>query len=215
MIRTAGLPLARPALRRSCTRIDDLRDIAQADGVAVLVADDEPAIIGGLEELVGGVELPGARRHAAGCLWACGHWRWRAWCGPGRGRCCNCFERARIQFHAHGWLGAAADGHLADAFDLRQFLGEHGIGGIVHCARVVAVGGEGEDEDRRIGRVDLAVAGLFGKVRRQWPRAALMAAWTSRAAASILRLRSNWRTMLVLPRPLEEVISVTPAMRPN
>ncbi len=42
-----------------------------------------------------------------------------------------------------------------------------------------------------------------------------MAADTSRAAASILRLRSNCRVMLVEPRVLDEVISVTDAMRPN
>src|SRR2546426_5125975 len=42
-----------------------------------------------------------------------------------------------------------------------------------------------------------------------------MAAWTSRAAALMSRLRSNWRVMLVEPSPLEEVICVTPAMRPN
>ena len=42
-----------------------------------------------------------------------------------------------------------------------------------------------------------------------------MAACTSRAAASILRLRSNCRTMPVDPSELEDVISVTPAMCPN
>jgi len=42
-----------------------------------------------------------------------------------------------------------------------------------------------------------------------------MAACTSRAAASILRLRSNWRVMLLDPKVLDEVISVTAAMRPN
>src|SRR6202790_4896550 len=42
-----------------------------------------------------------------------------------------------------------------------------------------------------------------------------MAAWTSRAAALMSRLRSNCRVTLVEPRPLEEVIWVTPAMRPN
>ena len=42
-----------------------------------------------------------------------------------------------------------------------------------------------------------------------------MAAWTSRAAASMLRLRSNCIVMLVEPSELVEVISVTPAMRPN
>src|SRR5450432_2541931 len=42
-----------------------------------------------------------------------------------------------------------------------------------------------------------------------------MAACTSRAAASMLRLRSNCRVMEVVPRKLVDVISVTPAIRPN
>src|SRR5215831_13858136 len=42
-----------------------------------------------------------------------------------------------------------------------------------------------------------------------------MAAWTSRAAASMLRSRSNWSVTLVDPSELDDVICVTPAMRPN
>src|SRR5215510_12395813 len=42
-----------------------------------------------------------------------------------------------------------------------------------------------------------------------------MAACTSRAAASMLRFRSNCRTTVVAPSRLVDVISVTPAMRPN
>ena len=42
-----------------------------------------------------------------------------------------------------------------------------------------------------------------------------MPASTSRAAASMLRLKSNCRVTLVLPSELDEVISVTPAMCPN
>ena len=57
--------------------------------------------------------------------------------------------------------------------------------------------------------------GLFGRFEGRSPRAALMAAWTSRAAASMFRPRSNWRVMLVEPSELAEVISVMPAMRPN
>ena len=57
--------------------------------------------------------------------------------------------------------------------------------------------------------------GLLGKLLGSWPRAALMAAWTSRAAASMLRLRSNCKTTDVEPNELDGVISVTPAMRPN
>src|ERR1700692_1625063 len=42
-----------------------------------------------------------------------------------------------------------------------------------------------------------------------------MAASTSRAAPSMLRLRSNWMVTEEVPRLLVEVISVTPAMWPN
>src|SRR5271170_2503350 len=57
--------------------------------------------------------------------------------------------------------------------------------------------------------------GFLGRFVGSCPRAALMAAWTSRAAASILRFRSNWRVMFVVPRLLDEVISLIPAIRPN
>ncbi len=42
-----------------------------------------------------------------------------------------------------------------------------------------------------------------------------MAACTSRAAASMLRFRSNCRLTRVEPVPLDEVISLTPAMAPR
>src|SRR5215469_456093 len=42
-----------------------------------------------------------------------------------------------------------------------------------------------------------------------------MAASTSRAAPLMSRFRSNCKVMLVVPRLLDEVISLTPAIRPN
>src|SRR5215467_8108916 len=42
-----------------------------------------------------------------------------------------------------------------------------------------------------------------------------MAAWTSRAAALMSRFRSNCKTTLVEPYVLDEVIWVTPDIRPN
>src|SRR5215471_20211031 len=57
--------------------------------------------------------------------------------------------------------------------------------------------------------------GLFGRLLGRYPRAAAIAAWTSRAAASISRSRSNCSVILVAPRELDDVISVTAAMRPN
>src|SRR4029077_16662715 len=73
-------------------------------------------------------------------------------------------------------------------------------------------------ERRRIGASDgltFRYDGLLGRFAGSWPRAALIAACTSRAAASIWRSRSNWSVMFVDPSVLDEVISATPAMRPN
>ncbi len=61
----------------------------------------------------------------------------------------------------------------------------------------------------------LRYPGLLGRFFGSCPRAALMAACTSLAAASMLRLRSNCMVMEVEPIPLDDVISVIPAIRPN
>src|SRR5690242_1605479 len=57
--------------------------------------------------------------------------------------------------------------------------------------------------------------GLLGRFAGSCPRAALIAACTSRAAASMLRDRSNWSVTLAEPSELVDVISVTPAILPN
>src|ERR1035438_4939687 len=57
--------------------------------------------------------------------------------------------------------------------------------------------------------------GLLGRFDGRLPRAALMAACTSRAAASMSRSRANCSVMPVDPSALDEVISVTDAIRPN
>src|SRR5580698_6454487 len=57
--------------------------------------------------------------------------------------------------------------------------------------------------------------GFCGKLVGNWPRAALIAACTSRAEASMLRLRSNCMVIEQLPSELDEVISLRPAIRPN
>ena len=61
----------------------------------------------------------------------------------------------------------------------------------------------------------LRYVGLPGRFAGRYVRAALIAACTSRAAPSMFRLRSNWIVIPVEPSPLDEVISVTPAMCPN
>ena len=60
---------------------------------------------------------------------------------------------------------------------------------------------------RKLGRV--------GRFDGSSPPAALIAAWTSRAAAVTSRSRSNCIVIVVEPSALAEVISVSPAMRPK
>ena len=72
-----------------------------------------------------------------------------------------------IDLDAHGRLGAAADENLADAFHLRQLLSQDRVGGVVEAADLERVGGEPEDQDRRVGRVDLAVGRVVGQPGRQ------------------------------------------------
>src|ERR1700684_995458 len=57
--------------------------------------------------------------------------------------------------------------------------------------------------------------GVCGKLDGNWARAALIAACTSRAGASVLRRRVNCIVIRQLPSELDEVISVRAAMRPN
>src|ERR1700683_3117540 len=57
--------------------------------------------------------------------------------------------------------------------------------------------------------------GREGRLAGRVPAEELMAACTSRAAELMSRLRSNWSVTDADPTELEDVISVTPAMRVN
>ena len=121
-----------------------------------------------------------------------------------------------IELDAHRGLRAAADEDLADALDLRDLLRKDGVGHVVDLRLGNDVGRKRENEDRRIGRIGFAVARDFAAgTRASWLRAALMAACTSRDAASMSRLRSNWSVTEAEPSELVDVIWLTPAMRPN
>ena len=69
----------------------------------------------------------------------------------------------RIDLDAHGRLLLAADRDLGDAGDLADVLVQDILGVIVDLGQRHRVGGQGEDQDRRIRRIDLAV----GRRRRQ------------------------------------------------
>ena len=78
-------------------------------------------------------------------------------------------ERLRVEVDPHRRQRAAADRHIADALDLQQLLLNDRRGGIVDRARAQRVGGEREDDDRRIGGIE----GAVGRVLPQRPRQVL------------------------------------------
>ena len=76
-------------------------------------------------------------------------------------------DRRGIDLHAHGRLLAAADGHLADAGHLRDLLREHVVRDVEDLRERHGVARQRQDEDRRVGRVDLPVRGSQRQVRRE------------------------------------------------
>ncbi len=63
--------------------------------------------------------------------------------------------------------------------------------------------------------LDLRKLGRFGRSPGRSATAALRAAWTSRAALSILREMSNWIEIELVPSELVEVSSTTPGISPR
>src|SRR5664280_1914669 len=136
--------------------VDDRRHVGEMNGRAVLVGDDERAVVGALEELVvradrvrlrGPVEAPlrlvdvrlresrpnVLHREAVG--------------GQSRGVHLNTDRR----------LLAAADRHEAYSRKLRDLLGEARVGDVLHLRERQRLRREGERENRGVGRVRLAV----------------------------------------------------------
>src|SRR5439155_26002060 len=78
--------------------------------------------------------------------------------------------RIRVDLHAHGVFLLAEHLYLGDAVDGRDALREVGLGVLVHHRKRQRVGGEGEEEDREIGGVDLAERGWRRHAGRQLAR---------------------------------------------
>ncbi len=76
-------------------------------------------------------------------------------------------ERLRDQVDADGGQRTAAHHDLADALDLRQLLRQHRGRGIVEIATRHRIRGQRQDQDRRVGRIDLAVGRIAAQAGRQ------------------------------------------------
>jgi len=144
-------------------RIGDVGDVSQANGGADVAGDDERVIFVGFEELIRVGDGDGAMVV-----------RERTFCEIGVGaaeRGADLFEADAIAVDLIG-IDADADGgaraapreDLADAFDLREFLREDGIGSVVNFRGLDVRRGEREQKDGRVRGIYFAIAGLAGKI---------------------------------------------------
>ena len=68
-----------------------------------------------------------------------------------------------VQLDANAGQRTAADHHLANALNLRELLGQDRTGRVIDLAAAQGVGGQRQDQNRRVGRIDLFV----GRIARQ------------------------------------------------
>ncbi|CRW86776.1 hypothetical protein PAERUG_P64_East_of_England_6_01_14_01311 [Pseudomonas aeruginosa] len=66
----------------------------------------------------------------------------------------------RVEVDPHRRQRAAADAHLPYPLHLRQLRRQHSRGEVVHLAATLGLRGQGEDHDRHVRGVGLAVAGI-------------------------------------------------------
>ncbi|MGY3540200.1 hypothetical protein ACVIIY_004420 [Bradyrhizobium sp. USDA 4515] len=133
---------------------------------AIAVGHDQRLVVAGLVGLVVGVDLVALVADVDAALRAVGV--------GARQRRADVFqtdavfvEGLRDQIDAHGRQRAAADHDLADALDLRQLLRQHRGGGVVEIAARQRIRRQRQDQDRRVGRVDLAVGRIAAQAGRQ------------------------------------------------
>ena len=97
----------------------------------------------------------------------------------------------------------------------RQRRRDHLLGKGVEIGQRNRVADQRHQQDRRIGRIDLAVARRAGHLRRQLRCVRAIAACTSAAAASMSRSSSNWMAIEVEPSELVVEMESMPAIVAN
>ena len=135
-------------------------------GAFVAVGDDQGPVLLARKELVVGADDVGLPRpvEAALCLVdvGCGNGRAQVFEGQavgGQGR--------GVGLDPHGRPLPAADADEPHAGKLRDLLGEPRVRQVLHLRQGQRVGGQGQRQDRRIGRIHLAVDRRVRKIPRQ------------------------------------------------
>ena len=144
--------------------VHDVAQAAEADGHAVGLRENEGVIVLGLVNLVvagQGVKQIAVFHAALGGIHVHladeGAHILQAQAGGG--------ELGGVDLDPDGGLLRAGDEDLADAFDLAEALADNFIRHFKDLGGQERVGSHGHDENRGVGRVDLAVGGRAGKVQ--------------------------------------------------
>ena len=157
MTRYRRLAVGQAARPDVLDRVGHRRHVRQPQRAAVPVADDERLVLAGLEQLIRGRQRrrPAVVRQLA--LRPVGIRR--------REEGADVFEaetvavqRGGVDVDPHRRQRAAADEHLADAVDLRDLLLQDRGREVVHPALLDHVRRQRQHHDRRVGRIDFAIA---------------------------------------------------------
>ena len=153
---TAGWPLARPRLRRSSTESCTSATSDSSTGAAVAIGDDQRLVIGRMGRLVVGVDLVTVRPELDRALGRVGVGR--------RQGGAHVLQPDAVIEQACGLSSTRTAGRAAPLMmtwpmplNCDRLLLQNRAGRIVHLAAGQRLRGQRQDQDRRVGRVDLAI----------------------------------------------------------
>ncbi|OIQ74166.1 hypothetical protein GALL_441890 [mine drainage metagenome] len=155
----------RPGLEGFDTVLD-FGHITKPHRVAAPVADNQAGKIGGITQLLIGPQGHGLHRAVPGA-----HRRIDIGRAQGSGQFIEsdvaCGQRLRLHFNPHRIALGAKDQHLGNTVDGGQGRRYQMLGVVLQVGQRQRWRGQGNQQHRRIGRVDLAVRGRLGHVLRQ------------------------------------------------
>ena len=149
--------------------VGDAGDVAQADGCAVLVGNDQPTIGVRPEQLIVGRQVVGALGTTNRPLGLVGRRLRKGGSDVFESQTPTC-QSLWIDLDPNRGLLTAADHHLTDAFDLRDLLRQDAVRGVEYLRQGQSPRLQGQDQNGRIRRIHLAVIGQAGQVRGQLAR---------------------------------------------
>ena len=160
------LAVGKTGIAKILDRVGYLADIGEVDRRAVAVGDDQRLVLLRRVGLVVRVDLVALVADVDAAFRAVGVGAGER--GPHVLQADAVFvECLRNEIDPHGRQRTAADDHFADSLDLRQLLRQHRGRGVIELAARQRVGGQGQDHDRSVSRIDLAVGGIGSQAGRQ------------------------------------------------